>query len=85
MTVTKISSEDFILYLKSSSEAKITIIVSKKVAPKAVDRNRIKRLFKEALNNLGFSGYVKIMVNNNIASLKEQQIRQKLEKLFKSK
>lgn len=55
------------------------IVVSKKVAKRAVDRNRIKRIIKEALRGKTNEG-LKIIVRNNIANLKTQEVVQGLKK-----
>ena len=80
----KISSQDFALYFKELG-AKIDIIVTKKVAPRAVDRNRIKRLIKEALQHLNSKNGLKIIVRRNIAGLKEQEVQSKIAQLLKFK
>lgn len=69
-----------VLYQKSK-EAKPTIVVSKKVAKRAVDRNRIKRITKEALRGKTQEG-LKIIVRNNIANLKTQEVEQRLKKIL---
>lgn len=67
-----------VLYQKSK-EAKLKVVVSKKVAKRAVDRNRIKRITKEALRGKTNEG-LKIIVRNNIANLKTQEVEQRLKK-----
>ncbi|MBI2598869.1 ribonuclease P protein component [Candidatus Curtissbacteria bacterium] len=76
----KIWGADFTLVIKKGSQnAGITIVVSKKVAKLAVDRNRIKRLFKEALRSLGLgSAGLVIIVKKNIAEYKTSQIKDEL-------
>jgi len=78
-------SKDLVLIGKTGAEKlKLIISVSKKVAPKAVDRNRIKRIIKESLGvNKRAKGEIKIIVKKNVAYLKTPEIRVKLEKLFK--
>lgn len=63
---------------------KAGIVVSKNVAQKAVDRNRIKRIIKEAQRsiNLPAANYT-IIVKKNIANLKTNQVQQILSKLLK--
>ena len=80
----KISSQDFALYFKELG-VKIDIIVTKKVAPRAVDRNRIKRLIKEALRHLSFKDGLKVIVKRNIAGAKEPEVQTKIAQLLKFK
>ena len=63
--------------------SKTSLVVSKNVAKKAVDRNRIKRIIKEAQRklNLPASNYT-LIVNKNIASLKTYQVQEILSKLL---
>ena len=65
---------------------KATTIVSKKVAKKAVDRNRIKRLISESirqnLEKINFEGSLVFIVKKNIAGLKKNQIEDKILKLI---
>lgn len=81
----KVSSEDFVLISGSTQQdRKVMVSVSKKVAARAVDRNRIKRIIKESLKVSGLTGAnIKIIVRKNLAVLKMPEIRVKLEKLFK--
>ena len=65
---------------------KTATIVSKKVAARAVDRNRIRRLIAEAINtNLGeieFQGFLIVIAKQNIAEFKKNQIESKILKLI---
>ncbi len=71
--------DEFSLNFKEGKpSSKITVVVSKKVAPKAVDRNRIKRLFKEAARKIKFSQEMVIIVKKNIKDLKMQQVEKRL-------
>lgn len=73
-----------VIFQKSLKPPKSTIVVSKVVAKKAVDRNRIKRVIKEALRQGLYAKYeFKIIVKKNIADLKMQEVKEKLEKLLK--
>lgn len=72
------------IVLKHSSLPKASIVVSKNVAKKAVDRNRIKRVVKEALRQLKLREQPAIIVRTNLANLKTQQIKDKLAKLIKN-
>ena len=62
------------------------MVVSKKVAPKAVDRNRIRRLFMEAARKIQLTGELVIIVKENIKDLKMHQVEKLLiEKIRKVK
>lgn len=62
---------------------RVATIVSKKVAPKAVDRNRIKRLVAQAMGeNQSLQAEVIVIVKKNIATLKKDQVKAKLTKLL---
>lgn len=69
------SSEFVIITRQLLGTAKITVSVSKKVAQKAVDRNRIKRIIKEStrLEN-GINQSLTFLVKKNIAGLKSYQV-----------
>lgn len=52
------------------------IVISKKVSKKAVERNRTKRIIREALRDLNLRKLnIRIIVKNNIAYLKKDQVR----------
>lgn len=76
---------DLILKRSRSKNQETTIVVSKAVSKKAVDRNRIKRMIKEALRELNLDPGHAIIVKTNIANLKTRQVKEKLEKVIKSK
>jgi len=82
---TKIADDDFRLtFFKKPRVFKVAVIVSKKVAKKAVDRNRIKRLIYEALRTSGLiAGELVINVNTNLSAAKKVQIEVKLSRLLK--
>jgi len=65
---------------------KIATVVSKKVAKRAVDRNRIKRIISEAirpnLGSIGFEGTIIIIVRQNLAQFKSAEIGGILMKLI---
>lgn len=67
---------------RESGIFKVAIIISKKVAPKAVDRNRIKRLVSEAvrtnLDKIKFEGNLIIIAKENIARYKKSDIQDKI-------
>lgn len=69
---------------KKEAKQKLTVVVSKKVAKKAVDRNRIRRIIKEAVRQLNYRKGLVIIVKNNIADLKTQEITRKLTQLIES-
>jgi len=81
----KVTSEDLVLIAKTTEEElKLTVSISKKVASRAVDRNRIKRIIKESTrSDKVFKGEVLVIVKKNLAHLKMPEIRVKLENLFK--
>ncbi len=66
---------DLVIDLKKSlNRPRITI--PKKVAKKAVERNRIKRIVREALKDLKLQQVgLRIIVKNNIAGLKKDQVK----------
>lgn len=79
----RIVNEDFSLTFKNTGTLKVAIIVSKKVAPLAVDRNRIKRLLSEALQKQNsVFGDLLVVVRKNVSKLKEKQIEEKLGRLL---
>jgi len=80
----RVSGENFILFQSKNTQTKdLTIVVSKKVAARAVDRNRIKRLIKEALRQIMTENYMlKIIVKNNVADAKMTQVKNQLSTLL---
>jgi len=81
----RVSSENFILFKNGLIGEKLTIVVSKKVAPLAVDRNRVKRLIKEALRQMAMdSSSLKIIVKKNIADAKMAQVKDELTTMLSS-
>ncbi len=84
----KSSGDTFIILRKYATKVtKPRIVISKKVARLAVDRNRIKRLFREALKeinkeiNLEGQG-ITVIIKKNIAESKKDQIKKDIEKLL---
>lgn len=76
-------SADFVISLKNNSKIfKTRIVVSKKIAKKAVERNRIKRIIRQALKNLNVQNSLTIIVKKNLASLKSKEIQEKLSQLL---
>lgn len=79
----RIASADFVLNFKKEPHFRAAVIVAKRVARRAVDRNRIKRLVFEALRDIApISGELKVSVQKNIAPLKKQEVRKNLEKMI---
>lgn len=79
----KVVSQNFLIWSTNERE-KLRVVVSKKVAPKAVDRNRIKRIIKEAIKNLEpYKGSIVIIVKNNVENLKTQTVQAELEEFWK--
>jgi len=75
-----------VIFKKNLPFSKIKVVVSKKVAPKAVDRNRIRRLFMEAARKIQLTGELVIIVKENIKDLKMHQVEKLLiEKIRKVK
>lgn len=76
----RVSSTQFRLIAKKQPDGfRAAITVSKKVAPRAVDRNRIKRLVSEALHSQAvFGGELLVIVNKNIADLKKNEVQKRL-------
>ena len=65
---------------------KVAIVVSKKVAARAVDRNRIRRLIteviREHIGGIKFQGFLTVIAKQNIAKFKKNQIESKILKLI---
>ena len=79
-------SANFVLKFKRTPNHRPTIIVSKAVAKRAVDRNRIRRITKEALRKIkNTDSRLVIIIKNNIADLKPQQVQKELETMLLSK
>lgn len=73
-----------ILCKKVTKTVKPRIVISKKIARLAVDRNRIKRLFREALTSINIEGQaVTVIIKKNIAESKKGQIVKDIENLLK--
>lgn len=77
-------SLEFDLVLKPVTDvSKVTVAVSKKVARRAVDRNRIKRIIKEAARALAVNdNSMTFIIKKNIAGLKAYQFAEKLKNLL---
>lgn len=78
--------QNFSLIFKKNLPFKLRIVISKKVAQKAVDRNRIKRIFRAAVRKIQPAHELVIIVKKNIKELKAQQVEKILiEKIKKVK
>ena len=82
----KTSSQEFVIYPNPKTHGSdLTVVISKKVAKRAVDRNRIKRIVKEALRGYHIGKEkLTIVVKKNIADLKMPEVKVKLKKLLKN-
>ncbi len=79
----RIANESLSLTFRNTGTLKAAIIVSKKVAPLAVDRNRIKRLLSEAIQKQNIvSGDLLVVVKKNISKHRQQEVKEKLERLL---
>lgn len=81
----RLQSREFdLVYRRLPQVFKAAIIISKKTARLAVDRNRIKRLISEALRNQQiFEGELVIKVKENLKGLKMPEVKQKIETQLK--
>ena len=80
-----ISNSDFVLTVQRQNTKTDgpTVVVSKKITKKAVQRNRIRRIVKEALRSIGFEeSKLVIIVKKNIANLKTNQVKKELADLI---
>ena len=78
------NSNFFIKSYEGTRNDKLRIVVSKKVAPKAVSRNRIKRIIKEALKKMNLpQNNFTIIVRNNVEGYKSQKVEEELKQLLK--
>lgn len=77
------SSQNFVVKFPKTVRDHVTIVVSKNVAKRAVDRNRIKRITKEALRKVGtLEKNVIVIVKNNIADKKTEDVYKEISKIF---
>ena len=74
------------VYVEQAGGFRAAVKVSKKTAPKAVDRNRIRRIVLEALlpytENLKAS--VVVVTKKNFANLKTQDVKTEFAKLLRN-
>lgn len=74
-----------VAYSQTDGIFKAAVVVSKKTAKKAVDRNRIKRTISEALKAQKLQNLeLLVVVRENIASLKTEEVKKRLEATIKS-
>lgn len=79
--VKKLEGAEFgIFFEKGDSPLKVGIAVSKRIAKKAVSRNRIKRIVAESLKGEidKIGGELLIIVKKDISCLKTGQVKEKL-------
>lgn len=80
----QIGDKDLIvIFGKLDANKKPQIVISKKIAKKAIDRNRIKRIIREAQRNIKAENIKRIIIKKNIADLKSTQIAENLARLLK--
>ena len=81
----RVYSDDFVLVYQNNEQIfKATCVITKKIAPKAVDRNRIKRLVRQALASQRKRNVkAVVVVKKNIAPLKAAVVEKEIEELFK--
>ncbi len=77
------NKSDFGLIYKKNLKSKLTIVITKKIVPKAVSRNRIRRLIKEVLRKINLKGDLKIIVKQDLSGLKLQDVKKNLEPQIK--
>ncbi len=80
----RLTGEEFDIFFEKSDDFKAAVIVTKQVAKKAVDRNRIRRIITEALRDMDIKGELVIKVKKNIAGQKTNQVKEKLLALLKN-
>ncbi|OGD93897.1 ribonuclease P protein component [Candidatus Curtissbacteria bacterium RIFCSPHIGHO2_01_FULL_41_44] len=91
MSPTRLQGQELILIVNQSHDSKTNqswpkpkVVISKKTVKKATDRNRIKRIIRQALDSLNLKdGQITVIIKKNIANLKMEQVKQKLEDYLK--
>lgn len=77
----------FIKYLYSPNGFKLAVIINKKVAPKAVDRNKFKRrikyIIKKYQQQIAKNQLLVVIATNKVAGAKFQELEQDLLFLLK--
>jgi ribonuclease P protein component len=75
-----IKSNNFQLkYIKSDSEFKVSIIVSKIISPISPKRNKLKRIYKSLINDSKFNKKILLIVYPKITSLNVKYSELKVE------
>ena len=77
------TTDAFDIIFKESNVKKCAVIITKKVAKKAIDRNRAKRLIMEAFREQDLKGEFIFIVKRNIRDFKKQDINEIIEKVTK--
>ncbi len=80
---TVLETEEIKVKYKEGTKKSAAVIVSKAVAKKAVDRNRIKRLMLQAYSNTSLIGEFIFIIKKNIANTKTQEQDALFEKITK--
>ncbi|MBI3282998.1 ribonuclease P protein component [Candidatus Curtissbacteria bacterium] len=74
---------NFVVKFQKTPTSRPVIIVSTRVAKRSVDRNRIRRVTKEALRKMGqIDREIVVIVKNNIAGFKMQEVQKELERII---
>lgn len=76
----KIQTDEFTILYRNADKFRSAIVIPKRVAKKAVDRNRIKRLVAESLKDRNYNFEIVVKVKNNLSNLKKNDLETKLEK-----
>ena len=83
--VKRLESGEFEVFFKKDGPlAKVGIVVSKKIAKKAVLRNRMKRVISEAIRGEldQLDGQILIIVKSDVSGLKAAQVKEKILAIF---
>lgn len=80
----RLESRDLLIRLEEANNFKAAVVVSKKVAKKATDRNRIRRLLTEALNEYidKTSAHLVVYAKKNFADKKKEDVAKILKELL---
>lgn len=81
----RFNNTDFTLIVEENNALDVKIVISKKIAPKAVDRNRVRRIFKEAIRHLFGRGQFTVLVRKNLKDLKMTDIRDQIKAITGAK
>lgn len=80
--IKRVEDENFSLFYRDDKNFRCAVVVTKKVANTAVDRNRIRRLITEAVQDLKLEGEYLFKVKKNIANQKRDNVYILLQKLM---